>query len=362
MKTYCKGLVVDEALVTRAYEKWARSDAGRKNAWRIEGEHGSPEALAGEIVREIRHRNLALRPIHRYRYREPTNGKVRTIGVESVKQQVCDYVAVEALASLLAAKVGFWQVASVPGKGQGMAARTVRRWVQEGGYHVHLDVRRCYPSIKTNAVMRVLDKYVRSPDALYLCGALLATYDGGLEIGSYFSLRMAQLLLSFAYHEVEGMGKCRRGAWRPLVAHQLWYADDVFLFGKDKRDLRMAARKLAGYLHSRFDLAVKPWKVCKTGNVEPVDCVGYTVRPGRTTLRTSLFLRLRRAFSRFRRRPCLRLARRVASYWGWLKHSDSRGFVARNHVKRTMDKAKALLGAYERRIANGGYDTIRNAA
>lgn len=84
--------------------------------------------------------------------------------------------------------------------------------VAEGGYHVHLDVRKCYPSIKPEVVSRILRRYVRSPDALYLCEALLATYGGGLEIGSYFSLRMAQLVLSFGYHSVEGWARSGAGA------------------------------------------------------------------------------------------------------------------------------------------------------
>ena len=197
LKSYCKGLRIDGTLVCRAYESWLDAPAGKKNAWRVADEHGSADALIAEIEREIASRALALRPIKRYRHREPTNGKMRIIGVESVKQQVCDYVAIEALGELLRAKVGFWQVSSVKGKGQLMAANAVGRWVQEGGYFVHLDVRKCYPSIKADVVMRTLRRYVRSPDVLYLCETLLSTYGGGLEIGSYFSLRMAQLVLSF---------------------------------------------------------------------------------------------------------------------------------------------------------------------
>lgn len=116
MKTYCKGLRVDEALISRAYESWLKAPAGKKNEWRVGDEHGSPEALISEIASEVSSRSLTLRQIKRYKHREPTNGKLRIIGVESVKQQVCDYVAIEALEGLLRAKVGFWQVSSVKGK------------------------------------------------------------------------------------------------------------------------------------------------------------------------------------------------------------------------------------------------------
>ena len=362
MKSYCKGLRIDEALITKAYESWLDAPAGKKNAWRVADEYGNAVALVAEIEGEIASRTLTLRPIKRHRHREPTNGKLRVIGVESVKQQICDYVAIEALGGLLRAKAGFWQVASVRGKGQLMAARAVGRWVQEGGYFVHLDVRKCYPSIKADVVMRILRRYVRSPDVLYLCEALLATYGDGLEIGSYFSLRMAQLVLSFGYHAVEGMGKRRRGAWRPLAAHQLWYADDVYLFGRDKRDLRSAARQLQGRLLRDFGLDVKPWKVCRVGDQEPVDVVGFTVRPDRLTLRPALFLRARRSFRGYGRRPTLQRARRVCSYWGWLKNTDSHGLMERNGFDKVFKQARRHVSAAERTAGNADKNAICDAA
>lgn len=361
MKSYCKGLRVDEALISRAYESWLKAPAGKKNEWRVGDEHGSPEALISEIASEVSSRSLTLRQIKRYRHREPTNGKLRIIGVESVKQQVCDYVAIEALKGLLHAKVGFWQVSSVKGKGQLMAASAVSRWSQEGGYFVHIDVRKCYPSIKADVVMRILRRYVRSPDVLYVCETLLATYGEGLEMGSYFSLRMAQLVLSFGYHAVEGMHKTRRGSSRQLVSHQIWYADDIYLFGNDKRNLRSAARHLQKLLLKEFGLHVKPWKICQISEQEPVDVVGFTVRPNRVTLRPTLFLRASRAFRKYRREPTLRRARRVTSYGGWFEHTDSLGVVMDNGFDKVLRKARRHVSAAERSVHEHS-DVQRDAA
>lgn len=361
MKSYCKGFRINEALVVSAYESWLDSKAGKKNAWRVPQEHGSASALIAEIVREVETRSLTFRPIKRYRHREPTNGKLRIIGVESVKQQVCDYVAVTAMSRLLDAKVGFWQVSSVPGKGQLMAAHAVRRWSQDGGYYVHMDVRKCYPSIKADVVMKLLRRYVRSPDVLYIAESLLATYGGGLEIGSYFGLRMAQLVLSFGYHEVECMRKVRRGASVPLITHQLWYADDIYLFSADKRNLRSAARQLQRLLHKKFGLTVKPWKISRISSEEPVDVVGYTVRKNRTTLRGSLFLRACRALRRYRRSPSLKRARRATSYGGWFRHADCTDVWRDNGFNLVFKKARAHISAAER-SAHEHSDAQRDAA
>lgn len=332
-------------MVAQAYETWTESDAGRKNAWRVAEEHGNAAALIDEIAAQIAERSLELRPIKRYMHRERTNGKNRLIGIESVKQQVCDYVAITALDDLLKAKIGFWQVAGVKGKGQVMAARAVLRWSNNGGYYVHMDVRKCYPSIKAGVVLKILKRHVKSDDVLYLCETLLATYGGGLEIGSFFSLRMSQLVLSYGYHAVEDMHKERRGKRVRLVEHQLWYADDIYLFSSDKRNLRMAARSLQKLLLQDYGLMVKPWKICRIGDGEPVDVVGFRVRPHHVTLRSSLFVRARRAFLRYARQRTLRMARRVVSYFGWFKHADTGDFCARNDIWRLLRIAKAHVSS-----------------
>lgn len=343
MKSYCKGLVMDRAHIARAYDEWSHAKAGHKNAWRVPKEHGSADALIDELVREIDGRCLTLRPIKRYEHKEPTNGKVRIIGVESVKQQVLDYAIVLAMEPLLTAKIGYWQVAGVKGKGQKACRRAMRQWVHEGGYHVKLDIKQCYPSISHKVVRDIVRKYVRSTDVLYCVDAILATYGEGLEIGSYFSLCMANLVISFGYHYLEGLGKTRRGKWVPLITHQLWHMDDGLVLAKDKRNLKMAVRSLVRYMHDEFGLTFKPWKIAKTDAIEPLDMGGFVVRDGRCTLRAPIFKRAKRAFSRFSKRHTLRLAYRVVSYWGWLIGTDSDGFILRNGFNRLFRIARGIV-------------------
>ena len=63
MKSYCKGLEIDEAIVSEAFDEWRAGDAGRKNAWRVERDYGTPDALIAEIAREVRARSLQTTPI-----------------------------------------------------------------------------------------------------------------------------------------------------------------------------------------------------------------------------------------------------------------------------------------------------------
>lgn len=362
MKTYCRGLTINRAIVEEAYREWLEAPAGKKNGWRVAREYGGADALIDEVADEIRGRRLSFRPIHRYDHVEHTNGKVRTIGVASIKQQLVDYVVVHCCEEFLSARAGHYQAASVKGKGGLFAMRSIKRWVSGGGpslFFVKMDVRKCYPSTSHAVVMRIFGKYIGSADVLYCIESLLATYDhGGLEIGSYFSLRAEQLVLSFAYHHVEGLAKERRGKRRRLVAHQLWYMDDVLLISRDKRDLRMAARSLGRYMSDELGLQLKPWKICRVGEDEPIDMAGYVVRPSHVEVRAGTFLRGRRAFKRFARKPGLKRARRVTSFMGYFRHADCQLLMERDDMHATMRAARRYVSRSAHADNNIG-DTAR---
>lgn len=355
MKSYCKGLVITRDIVASAYERWLGGEAGRKNAWRVDAEHGDAGALVDEIAGEIRSRSLATSPARYRTHVEPSNGKVRKIAIESVKQQVLDYVFHDCIEPLLDAKIGFYQTASIEGRGQVWAKRHIERWVPHCRYFVKTDISKCYPSTSHEVCMKVLRKYVRSDDVLYIAEYILSTYEPGLNIGSRFSLDMMNLILSFAYHHVEGLRKARRGKGRKLVKHQIWFMDDCLMLGNDKRDLKAAARSMARYVRDEFGLTVKPWKVCKLPERpekgrERVKMCGFYIEPGKTTVADTTFVKARRAFSRMPKAPTLKAARRCCSYYGWLKHSDSHTFMKKNGVWKALRMARQLISEHDRRL------------
>ena len=348
MKTYCKNLVITEQMVDRAIGEWLSGTAGKKNGWRIDAEHHGRDALVKNITSEIRGRCLHFKPIMRHERREPTNGKLRIICVESVKQQVCDYLAVDCLEKLLHAKIGYYQVGASRGKGGIFAKDAIRKWVHQGGYFIKSDIHKCYPSIKHDLVMRLLKKYVRSGDVLYLAESLLKTHGDGLDIGSYFSLKMSCLVISEAYHYIEGLTKERRGAQKSLIEHQIWNMDDCLFVSHDKRDLKMAVRRLEKYMHDELGLTLKPWKVSMISESEPIDMCGFRIFPDKVKLRRRLFIAGTRSFARFERSRTVRRARRCCSYWGYFKHSNMEDVRKARGIDRTQAKARHCISNYDK--------------
>lgn len=350
MKTYCKNMKITRETVAAGYEMWASGEAGRENAWRVEDEHGSADALIDEIAREISGRCLGCRPIRYVPGIDHNNGKRRIYAVQSVKQQVLDYTVYACIEGMATARLGFYQLAGVKGKGGNLGLRRVRKWVSRCRYAAQGDVYHCYEEQPQDVVMEWYRRHVGSEDVLYVVGFILGTYRKGLNIGSYFSLYTMSLLLSDAYHFIESLGKRRRGRWKPLARHQAWHLDDVLLVGDDKRDLKRAMRALDRWLRENLGLHLKPWKVVDLRE-QPVTMLGYTFRPSRVRVADRTFLRARRAFRRFSRRPSLGLARRAVSYNGWFKHADTWTFRDENGVFGAVRRARKMVSDYDRRMA-----------
>lgn len=354
MRTYCKGIdVTGVGFIRDALRDFLKGKQNRPEVADFLSLYEDEEALCREISSEIRERRLAVEPIQYFNRIEPISGKRRIIGRETPKHQILDYVAVHGLLPLFNAKIGFYQSASLPGKGQIFAQRAIKKWVREGQarYFVKLDIRKFYPSVDQEVLRAMLAKDVKNPDLLYLVGFLLDQFPQGINIGSYLSQYLANYYASKAYHYAQerlfkervnkrtGEIKTKR-----LIDHCLMYMDDVLLMGHDKRDLKMAVRKLAKFMADVLHVSIKPWKICVIDK-EPLDMVGYVFYTWKTVVRPGIFLRARRAFAKASKMRSIMLhqAYRCVSYYGYLKNADCKRFREASHIDAIMDDCKDVI-------------------
>ncbi len=366
-------------------DKWGRMDVARflsgydpdGNAWQLHlklvNDHSAADLLivkaAGEMAKEISLRKVTF-PEIRYSMRMDGNcGKIREIGVESIKQQVYDYVAVNALMPLLERKIGQYQCASVPGRGQVYGKKAIERWIRKNPAKTRVgakgDIRHCYPSINTEKLMRLLEKQVKNEDLLYLVEVLIHSYRQGLSIGSYLSQWLCNYYLSFAYHyAAEKLFKTRRKRSGEMVKTRLitavlFYMDDILLLGTRKADVRKAMKMLIDFLKSELGLDVKPnWKLFRVDYIKDgkhhgdcIDMMGYKIYRDHTEVRRNIFLRERRAYltaaKQIRKTGviALEVAYKCISYYGWFKNSDSENFKKKYGIDHLLKYAK-------RRVSN----------
>jgi len=376
MKRYCKGVrIVDKGFVRKAVfdclrGKWRRGDVlglfmrydplrrskeEMKNLLRAEDKkplYGVINAIVDGITCELAERRVSLRPIRYRRRYDMSCRKWREIGVQDVKQQILDYVAVDGLRDILR-RIGEYQCASVPGRGQSYGIRAVRRWMRDKRikYAWKGDIRQCFPSITQENMMYFLRKYAANDDLLWLVDLLLGTFRNGLSIDSFLSQWLCNLYLSQLYHfAAEECWTARRGKKLPMADHVLFYMDDILLLGTNAKNLLSVARRLEVQAHD-IGLEIKPdWRFWKLDDEDFIDIMGVRVYRHHITIRARVFLRLRRTLKaagkavRLRGFMALKMARRVAAYFGLLKHTDSYGVAWRFSLWRSLGIAKEVIG------------------
>lgn len=305
---------------------------------RYEELYPAVSTIAEHMRSRIIARDLKLRPIKYHEHIDGMNKKKRIIGVQEPLHQIFDYVAVQGMMPMLKAKIGVFQCASLPGRGQSYGKKYIERWVREKktAYYVKGDIKQCFPSVPIERLKQLLVRDIKNEVLLWLVFELLNMFEGGLSIGSYLSQYICNYYLSYAYHYAsEQLFKVRRtkrdGNKRiRLINHVLFYMDDFLLTGSSKKDLRKGMKMLINYFYNSLGLEVKPdWKICKVSDAEPIDMMGFVFRKDRTTIRAKIFLKTRRNFIMAGRliedgRPISPLlAYRCVSAYGWYKNTDS---------------------------------------
>lgn len=306
------------------------------------------EIAISEIQAEIIGGNMSFPQIWYREKIDGSSGKVRRIGIQNIKQQLYDYIAVEALEPLLK-RIGEYQYASIKGRGTTKGKEVISRWIgnRDMRYFVKLDVRKCFESIDHGKIMEFLRKHIKNEPLLYLIETLLGSFERGLSIGSYLSQYLCNLYMSILYHEIkENMCRTRKGKRGNkrvnLVRHCLIYMDDILLIGPRKRDLEKAA-KLTVRKASEMGLKIKPNYQVRQIDGNCIDMLGFKIYRTHTEIRGRTFLRVRRSFRRARKRLTEGVARKCLSYYGYLKHTNSRRFQRKWKVRRTIKKCKGVI-------------------
>lgn len=306
------------------------------------------EVVISEIQSEIKSGNISFPEIWYREKIDGSSGKVRRIGIQNIKQQLYDYIAVEGIKPVLKC-IGEYQYASIEGRGTTKGKEVIAHWIRNKNmrYFVKLDVRKCFESIDQNKLMNYLRVKVKNEPLLDLIKLLLGSFERGLSIGSYLSQYLCNLYMSILYHEImENMYRIRRGKRGEkrinLVRHCLIYMDDILMIGSRKRDLEKAV-KLTIKKATEMGLEIKPNYQVKEIDGNCIDMLGFKIYRTHTEIRGRTFIRVRRAFRRAGNRLTEVLAKKCLSYNGYLKHTDSKRMQKKLKAAEIIQRCKELM-------------------
>lgn len=306
--------------------------------------------MCKKIFKEITEEKITLDPIKYEKRIDAGSLKEREIGISSMKQQCLDYIAVNACKPMFEAKIGHYQCASIKNKGQLFGKKAIETWIRTNPkkcrYIWKGDIRKFYNSVDHDILKRFLARDIKNKTVLYLLYTLIDTYKQGLCIGSYLCQFLANYLLSYAYHFVnEFLYVERRGKRIKLVWYVLFYMDDVFMTSSSKKNLKKAVKEFEKYLNEVLKLELKPTHQLFPLDSRPIDMMGYKIYTYKTTVRKRIFKKANRVFRKVSKQGyvSLKQARRIVSYYGYFKYSDSKKYLQKIKFENVINKSKEMI-------------------
>lgn len=306
--------------------------------------------IARDLLKEINTDQIKLRKIHYQERVDQASGKTRRIGIASIKQQVYDYIVINAIKPMLNAKIGAYQCASIKGRGQIYGKKIIERWIRKDPfatkYYCKEDIYHYYPSIRHDKIKKLLRRDIKNDTIIRVVYRLIDTYDEGLCIGSYLCQYLANYYLSYAWHYIDN--NCytyRRGKRINYVSKKLFYMDDIILFSPNLKNLRKARKMLHNYLKNDLGIKFKSDNNYHRGD-ERVDMMGYKISRSHTTIRKRNWKRIRRLLIRYKnqnRNMTEEVARKLISYNGMIVNSNSTKIKKKYNAVRTINRAKGVI-------------------
>ena len=323
--------------------------------------NGIVETVIDGIQKEIMERRYIVKKIRYTMKKDACSGKIRNIGIQDVKQQIYDYIAVYALEELFQKKLGYYQCGAIKKKGSDFGATAIYRWLEDRSnrWAWQCDIRHYYENIDRKKLKELLKRDAKNDDILHLVFFLIDTFPKGLSIGSYLSQFLANYYLSKAYTHAGQLSKVRKkkdGTEKrvSLVNHVLFQMDDILLISHSKSDLKMAVNRFTGYINNELRLEIKENARYINLQTEYIDILGRKVSRKNLTIRSSTFLRLRRTFRKaykyiLRKEDIpYKLAKSCVSRYGPLMHTESKRFMRRHHIQKIMEESKKIISRHEK--------------
>lgn len=321
--------------------------------------------IAMYISDMIKNRNLILKPIRYFDKMDEMSGKIRRLGIEEPLHQICDYIAVNGAKEMLNAKIGIFQCASLPNKGQSYGKKCIEKWVNKNEikYYVKGDIKKCFESINISKMKELINRDIKNKTLVWFISTLLDMFEKGLSIGSYLSQYFCNYYLSYAYHfaseKLFKIRKTKNGDKNiRLINHVLFYMDDFILTSNNKKYLKMAMKLIIKYLKDFLSLTVKPnWKLCIFSDAEPIDMMGFVFRKFKTTIREKIFIKTRKKFLKFKKLSKsnktipIKLAYQIISAFGWYKHTDSFMIRVKLNIDKILKISKRIVSLFSREVS-----------
>lgn len=230
------------------------------------------------------HRMLVNKTYRSGEYRAFTiheRGKDRVVyDIDYFPHRIVHWALMIVIKPILMDSIGYHSFAAMEGRGSHQALRKVQEYLRRDPdgtkYCFKMDIRKFFPSIKKDIMLRKIERKIKDEDVLWLCREIIFGFkDPGLPIGNYTSQYFANYYLSSVIRHMKQVFHCHY-----LVA----YMDDIVILGSSKSWLRRVKKRMVLQLEENGLEMKRNWQIFPV-DVRGVDFVGYRIFRNFTLLR-----------------------------------------------------------------------------
>lgn len=209
----------------------------------------------------------------------------------------------------------------IKGKGIHGASYQLRKALQDTKntqFCLKLDIKKFYHSVNHAILKALVRRKIKDKDLLWLLDEIIDSAEG-LPIGNYLSQYLANYYLSPMDHWIKETLR---------VKHYFRYADDIVILGNNKKDLHAVLAQIREHMKVNLKLQVKENYQVFPVSSRGIDFVGYVHYHEVVYLRKGIKKRLCKAVLNGGNHLS------AASYYGWLKHCDSKNLLKKLKMTR----------------------------
>lgn len=224
-------------------------------------------------------------------------------------------------------------------RGQLPAAIRVWKFLQEARkngpvYCLKFDIRKYYPTIDHGVMKAIIRRSIKDRRILSILDAIIDS-EPGIMLGSPLSPYFANLYITYLCHWL----KEKKG-----VKYLIDYADDFVIISNDKEFLHRLLVEIEDYATAKLKLEVKRNKQIfpvaldrSDRHGRGIDFLGFVFYLNETRIRKGIKRNLCRKLAKLRKAkhpiPKKDFLQSIASWWGWLKYSDSEYLINKLNKK-----------------------------
>lgn len=248
---------------------------------------------------------------------------------------------------------------SLEDRGPQQSMKVIAKWIKKDPkgtrYCLQMDIHHCYQTIDQNILSGMYHDKIHDNDFNIENDRVIFSLPSGIAIGAPTSIWHLHFMLTPYDHFVAGLDG---------VSHYLRHADDMVIFGPNKKKLHKVEQQCMQYLKENLNLEVNyvhqvfpiEW-TDKIGRKHgrPLDVCGYLFYRDRTILRESRMLVITRKTSKVgkKEKPTSFDAMQAISQIGWLRHARTydmyeeriKPFVSKRKMRKIVSK-----DAFKRKI------------